>query len=219
MRRIGIFGSSGFAREVGDIVTALGHKPLFVVRDRVELERWSWPDDVVLETDLHSLDSTEFTIGVGDNRVRERIATRYANELHFCNLIHPSATFGVRQREAIDAQRGIIVCSGVRFTNGIEVGDFSIFNLNATVGHDCTIEAFVNVSPGASISGNVHLARRAWIGTGATVIQGKTDRKLRIGEDATIGAGAVVTRDCVAAAVYVGVPARKRRDGFVTMGS
>jgi acetyltransferase-like isoleucine patch superfamily enzyme len=103
------------------------------------------------------------------------------------------------------------VCAGVRFTNAIEVGDFSIFNLNATVGHDVVFEPFVNISPGACISGNVHLGTGVMIGTGAAVNQGTPAAKLTIGAGTAIGSGAVVVKDCDAEAVYVGVPARRIR--------
>ena len=46
---------------------------------------------------------------------------------------------------------GVIICAGVRLTNNIKVGNFSILNLNATVGHDTIIEHFVNVAPGKYI--------------------------------------------------------------------
>jgi acetyltransferase-like isoleucine patch superfamily enzyme len=45
--------------------------------------------------------------------------------------------------------------------------------------------------------------RRAFIGTGAIVLP-----RLHIGEDAVVGAGAVVTRDVAAGAVVAGNPAR-----------
>ena len=50
------------------------------------------------------------------------------------------------------------------------------------------------------------VGRRASIGSNATILCG-----IRIGEGATIGAGAVVTRDVSAGAVVAGVPARVAR--------
>jgi acetyltransferase-like isoleucine patch superfamily enzyme len=49
-----------------------------------------------------------------------------------------------------------------------------------------------------------HVGRRASIGSNATILCG-----LAIGEGATIGAGAVVTRDVLPFAVVVGTPARE----------
>lgn len=51
----------------------------------------------------------------------------------------------------------------------------------------------------------------AWIGSGSTIMGGVT-----IGEGCVIGAGAIVTKDCDAHTLYVGVPARplRRLPGF-----
>ena len=209
MQPLGIFGVSGFAREVLDIAHELGFRGIFIARDEAERAGWHGEHEVVLEQDIERYRDMPFTIGIGENAVRERVADRFGNRLRFANLVHPSATFGIGQRDVIEARRGVIVCAGVRFTNGIEVGDFTIFNLNATIGHDVIVEGFVTVSPGANISGNVHLGARCWIGTGAAINQGSPDRKLRVGADTMVGSGSVVVKDCDPAAVYIGVPAKR----------
>jgi sugar O-acyltransferase (sialic acid O-acetyltransferase NeuD family) len=211
VKDLGIFGTSGFAREVADIAADLGYRPIFVARDREERDAWTFPDDVILEDDLDSHTGMGLAIGVGDNAIRQRIAQRYLEGRSFPTLVHSSATFGRGQRAAVDSRRGVIVCAGARFTNNIAVGDFSIFNLNATIGHDVVIEEYVNVAPLACISGNVHLGARAWIGTGAAVNQGTENAKLRVGPDVVVGSGAVVVKDCEDGGVYVGVPARRIR--------
>lgn len=56
----------------------------------------------------------------------------------------------------------------------------------------------------------VVIGDRAWIGARAVILPGVT-----IGDDVVIAAGAVVTKDCLAAGTYAGVPARPvgRPDG------
>ena len=186
MKTLGIFGTSGFAREVDDIACALGWHTVFIARDEAERVAWNGPVDVLLESDLASTAATagwQFTIGIGDNTLRQKVAQRYASQLEFINLLHPSASFGRGQKALIEARRGVIVCAGVRFTNNIQVGDFSIFNLNVTVGHDVIVDDFANVSPGANISGNVHIGSRCWVGTGSALNQGTPEAKLQIGAD------------------------------------
>ena len=58
-----------------------------------------------------------------------------------------------------------------------------------------------HISPHATLCGNVHVGKGAWIGAGATVIPG-----IRIGEWATIGAGSVVLHDIPAHTTVAGVP-------------
>lgn len=209
MKQIGIFGTSGFARETADVAIALGYTPVFIAKDQAEAESWSFDDAIILEAEIDRLKNLDFALGIGENRVRERLFRKYETSLRFVNLIHPSASFGARQRERMARKQGVIVCAGVRFTNNIEVGHCTIVNLNVTIGHDGIIEDFVNISPGASISGNVHLQASCWIGTGAVINQGENDCKLIIGAGTVIGSGSVVVKHCEPNAVYVGIPAKR----------
>lgn len=209
MSQIGIFGTSGMAREAGDIAWELGLEPVFVARDQAELDACAFPNQVILESDVDRSQEMGYVIGIGDNGIRQRIAQRYAGRLSFVNLIHPSASFGKGQRELLEDKRGVIVCAGVRLTNNIQVGNFCIFNLNSTISHDVIVGEFVYVAPGAHVTGNVHIEARAWIGTGVVINQGTESRKRHIGTDTTIGSGAVVVRDCAPNAIYVGIPARR----------
>lgn len=209
MKTIGIFGTSGFARELDDIVFALGWQAIFVARDEVQLASWTRADEVILEKDVLRHKEIPFVIGVGDPAAKQGVWHRFAQELRFENLIHPTATFGRHQRQAVDNERGIVVAAGARLMNEVRVGAFSVFDLNVTVGHDTVVGAFAHLAPGATVSGNVDVGERCWIGAGAVVNQGKPGRKLLIGADTIIGSGAVVVSDCDASSVYVGVPARK----------
>ncbi|QSP94484.1 NeuD/PglB/VioB family sugar acetyltransferase [Marinobacter salinisoli] len=209
MKKLGVFGTSGFAREIADIADELGYEPFLIAKDETEAAIGSsmWP--IVLESDLEQAEGTVYALGIGENNIRAKVVNRYSGKLSFVNLIHPSASFGKHQLEQIQAQEGVIICAGVRFTNNIDVGSYSIFNLNATIGHDVIIEDFVNIAPGAHISGNVLIERECWVGTGAVINQGSNEKKLMIGAGTTIGSGAVVIKDCEEQAVYVGAPARR----------
>jgi sugar O-acyltransferase (sialic acid O-acetyltransferase NeuD family) len=209
LKRVGIFGTSGMAREAGDVANDLGYTPLYVARDQAELNAWNFQAEAIFESDVLRYQNMSFVIGIGENNIREKIANRYRGQLTFCNLIHTSATFGYLQRRAIEHQQGIIVCAGVRFTNSIQVGDFCIFNQNATIAHDVVIGDFVHIASGSTVSGNVGIGNNCWIGAGAVLNQGTPENKLLIGTHTTIGSGAVVIRSCESNAVYAGVPAKK----------
>src|SRR5207253_6189098 len=106
-----------------DIVDALGDHPVLIARTEAERAASVFTGDVVLEDAVGTEPGMRYAIGIGENAVRERVARRFP-DLDFATLIHPSASFGIGQRDAIAARRGTIVCAGVRFTNHIEVGDF-----------------------------------------------------------------------------------------------
>jgi sugar O-acyltransferase (sialic acid O-acetyltransferase NeuD family) len=209
MKRFGIFGTSGMAREAGDIAYDLGYSPIYVANDKAELDAWRFSDEVVLEVNLHRYKDMQFVIGIGDNAVRQRVARRFENKINFTNLIHTSATFGQGQRALIERKQGVIVAAGVRFTNNIQLGNFDIFNQGATVAHDVELGDFVHIAPGSIISGNVSIGHGCWIGAGAVINQGVNHKKLRIGDNTVIGSGAVVICPCESSAVYVGVPAKR----------
>ena len=207
-KRIGILGTSGMARETRDIADALGLSAVFVARDS-NINDFSDVGETILESDMERFNDMPFVIGIGDGEVRRNLASRFAGKVQFANLIHPTATFGRGQRELLDSRQGVIICAGVRFTSNVSVGDFTIFNLNATISHDCLIEEFVTISPLACILGNVRIKSGAWIGAGATINQGTNEAKRMIGANTIIGSGAVVLHDCQDHSVYAGVPARK----------
>jgi len=77
--------------------------------------------------------------------------------------------------------------------------------------HDCTIGDFVELSPGATLLGNVSIGDYTWIGANATVLP-----KVNIGHNCIVGAGAVVTKDIPDNTIAAGVPARilRKNDRF-----
>jgi len=208
-RKIAIFGTSGFSRETLDVCLDAGYEEIvFISADRQDEDYFGY--EIIPESRLFLLVQKGFVfiIGIGENAVRRKIFQNYPR-LHYINVIHPSATFGNNQRKEVELRKGNIITAGVRMTNNIQVGNFGIFNLNCTIGHDCIIEDFVNIAPGANISGNVRLSEGVYIGTNATILQGKSiEQKMVAGISATVGAGSVVTKSVPDHAIAKGVPAR-----------
>lgn len=208
---IGIFGTSGMAREASGIAFILGLDPIFIAKDETVLSETTDLGHVILEKDLLRNAGLPCVIGIGNAGIRRSVAENYKNEVEFVNLIHPSATFGRGQRELVENSEGVIVAAGARFTCNTVIGDHCIINQNATIAHDCIIGSFSHVGPGANVSGNVSIGSQCWIGAGAVINQGTPRQMMKIGDDTQIGSGSVVTKNCHKHSVYVGVPARKLR--------
>ncbi|MFH4081957.1 sugar O-acyltransferase, partial [Acinetobacter baumannii] len=70
------------------------------------------------------------------------------------------------------------------------------------------------IMPGANISGNVYLASKSYVGTGATILQGKDEtNRMLIGAKSVVGAGSVVVKPVAEGVVVVGAPAKElKRD-------
>lgn len=114
------------------------------------------------------------------------------------NLLHPSidltlTTIGVGNY----LQEAVIVQAGV------EIGDNSSIHMGALIGHETRIGHSVFIAHGVSVSGCCTIGDGTFIGTNASVLP-----RVKIGRWATVGAGAVVTKDVPDYAVVVGNPAR-----------
>ena len=75
--------------------------------------------------------------------------------------------------------------------------------MNCTLGHDDIIGDYNVVNPGVNVSGKVTTGECVDLGTGSKVIQG-----LSVGQNTTVGAGAVVIKDLPKNCVAVGAPAK-----------
>ncbi len=194
MATINLFGASGHAKVVMDIIKAQG--------DAVSCLY----DDNPHYTDIHGIPvynvgnvevSGPMIISIGANRVRKMIAERYpleyAKAVHPQTIVSPLAEFG----------DGTVVMQGAVIQSDVRIGKHCIINTSASIDHECEICDFVHVSPHGTLCGNVHVGEGSWIGAGAIVIPG-----IKIGKWCTIGAGAVVIKDIPDGATAVGNPAR-----------
>ena len=206
--KIAIFGASGFSREVRDIALILGYQNIIFIDKTHEGIVEDFP--VVIEREVYPLAQVgyKFTIGIGSPKIRKEIRDRFPG-LDYINLIHPTATFGYNQLIEVDRRVGNIICAGTRMTNNIKIGNFGVYYLNCTIAHDCIIEDYVTISPGANISGNVKISMGAYIGSNACIIQGKSfAEKMIIGKNSIIGAGSVVTKNVKDNTMVKGTPAK-----------
>jgi len=153
--------------------------------------------------DAHRGGFDAFALGIGSPASRDRVATeltaRFA-EKEWPALRHPSARF---DSASCTLGPGSVLCAGVIATVNVHFAPFCLVNLACTLGHEARVGRGAVLNPTVNISGGVELGDRVLVGTGAQVLQ-----YLRVGNDASVGAGAVVTRDVEAHTTVVGVPAK-----------
>lgn len=197
-----IIGASGHARDCLDVALEMGYRDIvFAELDRVSARV---PGFTVLEDSLDTIaalraEERQFFIGIGDPRVRRAVGERMA-DCQFPALIHPVATFGRDMRELARMSPGLFIAAGARIGNTVKFGAHCLVNLNAVVAHDCVLDDYASVMPGAVVCGHVALGAGCYIGANASIVQGTSEKPRVIGANAIVGAGAIVTRDVPAGA-------------------
>jgi len=210
-RLIGIYGASGFGREVMPVARAQyanGDVRLVFIDDKAAGAGGQINGHDVLTWQAFTEQSgrnAAVAIAIADAAVRQKLMARCAEAgVAACEVRAPNVFAG----DNVVVGEGAILQPFVTLTADVRIGRGFHANIYSYVAHDCVIGDFVTFAPGVKCNGNVHIEDRAYIGTGAILRQGTPEKPLVIGAGATIGMGAVVTKDVPAGVTVVGNPAR-----------
>lgn len=209
-----IVGAGGFGREVAPLVTeTLGmiskepFKVIFVDDNATEKAINGY--EVMDTASFLTLDGNKFfNIAIANSRLRQSISERLIGE----NI----KTFAISAPNSIklgnnDIGPGSIFCPFTTVTSNAKIGKFFHANLYSYVAHDCVIGDYVTFAPNVNCNGGVIIEDHAYIGTGAMIKQGTSDRPVVIGEGAIVGMGAVVTKSVAPFTTVFGNPAKPLR--------
>jgi len=208
---IGIYGASGFGRQVIYVVNKTASQSysdfrIVFVDDR-DMEESINGYKVMPYSDfiLQPEKNKKICLAISNSRIREELDDKLREDgIGYYEVEAES----VLKMDDVTIDKGAIICPSVTFTSNIKVGNNFHANIYSYVAHDCVIGDFVTFAPRVSCNGNVHIHDHAYIGTGAVLKQGAPDRPLTIGRGAVVGMGAVVTKDVPAGQVVVGNPAK-----------
>ena len=138
---------------------------------------------------------------IGSNRIRCGILDEARNKgLAIPNFIHPSVILSPN----ITIGEGVYILPGCVIMPYTQIEDYSMISMGVHIAHHTTLEEGVFLSTGCNVGASMILRRYAYCGISSTIMTGVKE----VGQDALIGAGAVVIRDVPSLAVVAGVPAK-----------
>lgn len=187
-----IFGGGGHGKTVIDLVRAMGtYRIVGVIDDSLPagsevlgIPVLGGSKDLVEWQNRGVRLAINAVGGIGNVDVRLRIFDLLAKTGFVCpSIVHPSAV--VEQSAFLEA--GVQVFAHAYVGSAARVGFGTVINTGAIVHHDCVIGQVVNLSPGATLAGNVRVEDYAQIGMRATV-----NLQITVGTRALLGNGCTV---------------------------
>jgi UDP-N-acetylbacillosamine N-acetyltransferase len=147
---------------------------------------------------LKLLKEYDYFIAVGDNTVRRKIFERVngilgapVNAIHGSSVISPSSVIG----------KGVFIAANSTINPLVKIGNGVTCNTSCSIDHECVIEDFAHIGPGAVLCGNVRIGEESYIGANSVIRQG-----INIGKNVMIGAGAVIVKDVPDNSTVIGNP-------------
>lgn len=211
--KIIIFGSSGHARSIAEILERLDYEIVgfidsYLPKGQKVLNYKTIGNEKTLINCEIVYGTNNVVIGVGDikgrNKVVEKIRKLNPN-INFPTIISPEATVSKHSKIG----EGTVIFSNSFVNVECVIGKFCIINSASIVEHNTQICDFCTISPAVNIGGDVKIGECSFIGSSATIIQKRT-----IGKHAVIGAGAIVTRNIPDNVLAVGMPAIVKKENY-----
>jgi acetyltransferase EpsM len=209
--RVVIWGSSGHAMVVADIITLQGQFEIAGFLDDVNKDRWGTPflcSEIIggkeVLNGLNKMNIQNIIFGFGNCEKRLELNSLVQKMgLNLITAIHPSATVA----KDVIVGKGTVIAAGAVINPGSIIGENVIINTAASVDHECIINNGVHISPGTHLGGRVTIGEATWVGIGSVIKD-----HISIGEHSMIGAGSVVLDNIPPNSIAYGVPAKIVRE-------
>ena len=139
---------------------------------------------------------TQGILGIGDNRTRKALAQKinleWITAVHPFSWVHPGTPLGP----------GTIVCAGSVVQPGAQIGSHVIINTRSSVDHHTRVGDYSHLAV-AHLAGGASVGEGVFMALGSVVLP-----KIHVGAWATVGAGALVTKEVAPETTVVGIPAK-----------
>jgi UDP-N-acetylbacillosamine N-acetyltransferase len=203
-KRVFLFGYSGHAYVIIESFYELGYTIMGYFADQeatsnpYKIPYFGSEENVDAKTIIK--DDLVFP-AVGDNQIRAKLISFFdKHQLNQLHLIDPTARVSVTVNIGVSTYIG----KNVSVNAQARIGRGVIINTAAIVEHECVVEDFTHIAPGAVLCGNVYIGERTFVGAN-TVVR----NNLSIDSSIIIGAGSVIVKSINSKGVFAGNPIRK----------
>ncbi len=140
-------------------------------------------------------------VAIGDNTQRSNVFNRLKADGYIMEtIIHPKAFISPSVKIGVGCYVGPMATVLTRTV----IGSGVIINTTASVDHDCILDDFVHIAPGAHLCGSVKIGKQTLVAVGGVVVPNIT-----IGSNCTLGASSALVETIEGNNLTMwGIPAR-----------
>lgn len=160
-------------------------------------------DDVQLEYVKGNFDCLMIGIGYNHMDIRKSLFEKYSLQIPFASIIHSSCII----ESTAKIGQGVFMLPGCVIDHNVIVSDNVLLNTGCIIAHDTKIGKHSFLSPAVSIAGKVLIGECCVLGINTTIID-----HLSLGNKIRTGGGAVVIDSLEQSGLYVGIPARYKKE-------
>lgn len=196
-----ILGAGENGQVVKNIFRLNGNENIFFLDDNTKLPLVHGS----LETfHKYSSDQYDFFVSFGENILRKKwFNMLMENKINPINAVHPQSFL----EASVSLGKNVMIGANVYINIGTVIDNNVILNSGCLIEHDNIVTNHAQLGPGVITGGKVSIGKESFVGMGSIIID-----HIRIGKKSIIGAGSVVISDTDDNGLYVGIPAKKKRN-------
>lgn len=203
---LAIYGAGGLGREVLELAGLINRKYdkwekiIFVIDGNPGAPVNGIPVYNYANATEEYGNALEFTIGIGEPAIREKIFTKLKSVgMVVATLIHPE----VYMPETTLIGQGVTINMGAFISCNVTICDNVYIQPHVNIGHDCILEEGCVISAFGNVAGAVHIGKYVYLGISSCIKE-----KIIVGDYSIVGMASAVYKDIPKEVVAVGNPAR-----------